>query len=255
MQRIFWYLLLFFPCILWAQSKSGEVVYVKNVDLSSRIETADSQLSAELAALLPSSLESYQQLLFNAEASLYRDHPEKNKPQQYSKEGNGISVRAKVSSSQNARYRNLTTGQVLARRDFMGRTFLIEQAQEEELIWKITGEQKIIADYLCLRAVYAQGDSSQEAVAWFTPQVPVGVGPGKYGQLPGLILRLELEQGTLTFTAESVDLRPVGPEEMAIPDEGKRVTREKYDRIVEQKTKEVKMTNGGATQFQIIRRN
>ncbi|MBL0274172.1 MAG: GLPGLI family protein [Chitinophagaceae bacterium] len=42
-------------------------------------------------------------------------------------------------------------------------------------------------------------------VAWFTTSIPVSAGPAEYqGQLPGLILEMDIKDGTQTFIATAI---------------------------------------------------
>ncbi|CAH1000567.1 hypothetical protein LEM8419_01701 [Neolewinella maritima] len=64
--------------------------------------------------------------------------------------------------------------------------------------WEITTETKIIDGYTVQKAICtnsyvpATGDYHlQDAIAWFTMDIPVSVGPERYYGLPGLIVLLE----------------------------------------------------------------
>lgn len=242
---------LLLPLFTWAQGPQGEVRYASTVSFDQSV-TAD---NPELAGLFPESQTTYMQLLFTPGATLFRQHPEDHEPEEYSGSSGEATIKIKFQRSEDVLYRNLSTGASIEKKDFMGRTFLIDQEEPTDYEWKITGEQAQIAGYLCIEAIYAEGDTNKEVVAWFAPQLPVPAGPEDYGQLPGLILKLEKDQGTQILLAEEVILREVSPEEMPKPTEGRRVTREKYDQIVEEKMKEMEMEYGSGGGVRIIRRN
>lgn len=74
--------------------------------------------------------------------------------------------------------------------------------------------------------------------AWFTPQIPVGHGPGEYAGLPGLILELNVYRTTLLCS--KIVINPKEPEAIVPPDKGKAVTRAEYNKIVKEKMDEMR---------------
>ena len=74
--------------------------------------------------------------------------------------------------------------------------------------------------------------------AWFTPQIPVGHGPGEYAGLPGLILELNYYRTTLLCS--KIVINPKEPEKIVAPTKGKAVTRKEYNEIVKVKMDEMR---------------
>ena len=77
-----------------------------------------------------------------------------------------------------------------------------------------------------------------EVTAWFTPQIPVGNGPGEYAGLPGLILELNAHRTTLLCS--KIILNPKEADKIVAPTKGKEVTREEYNEIVKEKMDEMR---------------
>jgi GLPGLI family protein len=71
--------------------------------------------------------------------------------------------------------------------------------------WKITDIKRVIAGYNCFKAFYEKNDSTN-VYAWFSPDLPVSVGPEGYSGLPGTILGLAAENGGEIYFATSVNL-------------------------------------------------
>lgn len=71
---------------------------------------------------------------------------------------------------------------------------------EKDLIdnWILSDETKLIGDYLCYKAnnIYKVINNSKTfehpVVAWYCPKLPYKHGPNGYGNLPGLILELQV---------------------------------------------------------------
>ena len=74
--------------------------------------------------------------------------------------------------------------------------------------------------------------------AWFTPQIPVKNGPGEYAGLPGLILELNIDRTTMLCS--KIVLNPKDSDKIEKPTTGKEVTREAYNKIVKEKTEEMR---------------
>lgn len=171
-------------------------------------------------------------------------------------------------------YKNTEANQVLEEREFFGKQFLVNDTLTN-LDWFVTKESKMIGQYLVIKAEAnmpldendwqymrrRRRDRDQEAktdsleqkeveelevevpkqilvTAWFSPQIPVSTGPGAYGGLPGLIM--ELNTGRTTILCSKLVLNPEEPVQIEVPDKGKEVSREEYNRIVKEKTEEMR---------------
>jgi GLPGLI family protein len=77
----------------------------------------------------------------------------------------------------------------------------------------------------------------QDIVAWFSPEIPVPLGPSIFSGLPGLILAVE-RNGETAYVATSVQLGPPAEEAMIKPDKGSNVSMEEFAVIQEEKLKE-----------------
>ncbi len=240
MQRLILLFTALLPFFLSAQTE-GEITFAETISFGEKLKVNN----PELADLFPDSQTSYKQMFFSESACLMQEHPDKGEDQEFSGSSNGAEIHIKIERSQDVLYTDLAEGASTEKKDFMGRTFLIDQDEPTPYEWKILGEQALIAGQLCIKAIHAEGDSSEQAIAWFAPQIPVSAGPRGYNGLPGMILKLELEMGSRTYVAEEVTFREVSEEEMTRPTEGRKVTREEFEQIVEEKTREMEMEYGG----------
>ncbi|MDG1962481.1 MAG: GLPGLI family protein [Flavobacteriaceae bacterium] len=77
-----------------------------------------------------------------------------------------------------------------------------------------------------------------EVTAWFTPQIPIGHGPGEYWGLPGLILELNIDRTTLLCS--KIVMNPKNMPEIEAPRKGEVVTQEAFQEIVTKKTQELR---------------
>ena len=94
--------------------------------------------------------------------------------------------------------------------DFMRKTFIIKD-NFPDIRWKMTGKQGLVESHPCMEAMYRDGDDT--IYAWFSPRIPVSIGPREYRGLPGIILYMEADGGKRKITIEDVDLKYVPSEE------------------------------------------
>ncbi|MEM6967528.1 MAG: GLPGLI family protein, partial [Bacteroidota bacterium] len=145
---------------------------------------------------------------------------------------------------ENKVFTDVAKGEVIERQKFMGKNFLITGATKKYK-WKLTGKSEKILDYDCQKATY-QVDSSQQYVAWFTPQIPVSAGPLGFSGLPGMILKLDRNNGEMTIEATKVDLRALEKNAIKKPKKGKQVTKAEFKKIREEKLTEMEAAFGGS---------
>jgi len=138
-------------------------------------------------------------------------------------------------------YYDLDKNQRLEQLEYMTRFFLV-QSEIQAVAWKLGSEKKKVLEYICMGATVTLDD--QEIVAWFSPEIPVSLGPSIFGGLPGLILAVE-RNGETAYVATSVDLTPPAEESIVKPNKGSKVTQEEFVAIQEEKEKERKENSQG----------
>lgn len=133
-------------------------------------------------------------------------------------------------------YYDFEKNQKVEQIEYMTRFFLV-QSEIESVAWKMSAEKKKILDYTCMGATVTLKD--QEIVAWFSPEIPVSLGPSIFGGLPGLILAVE-RNGETAYLATSVKLSLPSEESLVKPNKGTKVTQEEFEAILKEKEKERK---------------
>ena len=173
-------------------------------------------------------------------------------------------------------YKNISEDVYAQESEISGKKFLIKDGLEK-LEWKLENESKMIGDYAVFKATAVrkiedfgfrgrrfgrdgrereqnEKDSTATAsnndeitinipeeetiTAWYTPQIPIGHGPGNYWGLPGLIL--EVSAGRTTILCTRIVLNPKEKVEIEAPSKGKEVSREEYAEIVKERIEEMR---------------
>ncbi|WP_341906252.1 GLPGLI family protein [Fluviicola taffensis] len=107
--------------------------------------------------------------------------------------------------------------------DMMGNSMTIGDSLVKHT-WKITDKTRKIAGYECTRVIW-QKDDSTRIYAWYTTDIIATVGPENIQGLPGAVLGLATEDGSIVYFAKKVDLMTPTPEQVAQPKKkGKQTT-------------------------------
>jgi len=227
-------------------SKEGKVVYEDVMKLDIKLEGA----AAQFADQLPKERRSKKELFFNENFSLYRNGKADESAEDVAMEQEGTIIKMSMMEPENKLFFDLEKSKTIEQREFMTRTFLIE-SEIKQGEWKMTGEQKIILDYPCFQALN-KNEKNEETIVWFSPAIPVSSGPSNFLGLPGLVLQVEQMDGDHTITAISVEFKDIDKKLIVKPRKGKKVTQEKFDKIVEEKMKEMGAEHGeGGSTFMI----
>jgi len=112
-----------------------------------------------------------------------------------------------------------------------GKEFLIEDLLTEYK-WKTSKKTKEILGYTCIEAT-TKTESGANVTAWYAPDIPISDGPSSYWGLPGLILYLDVNDGTRIFTCTSIEQVNDMPA-IEVPDKGERISRAQYDKLNEE---------------------
>ncbi len=112
-------------------------------------------------------------------------------------------------------YRNLKTGAVLRIRPILGEVFFYTDTLPFRE-WKITSSVRNICGMRCRKAIWQANDSTR-IYAWFSEAFTLDGGPERFSGLPGMILGLALEDGSIIYFAKSVQVGPVKPVDLQFP--------------------------------------
>jgi GLPGLI family protein len=223
----------------------GTVSYSEKIQLELRPDDP----AVSMLDSLPKEQTTGMVLFFTDSASLYQPDKNSKGSGDIDKEENGSHLVIKMDRPQNQIYRDLKNKILIQQREFMGRKFLIE-SDGGKSDWKLTGNQKTILGYACQEAT--RQDKDRKIRVWFTPSIPVPTGPGTAANLPGLILEEEINGGKIIVTATKIDQKPVDKSMLPKPKDGKKMTQEAFEKMVDAKMKEMNQDGGGGNQRQVI---
>lgn len=211
--------------------QSGTIQYKETRKVDIQVNGEESQLKD----ILPSFNTSTKLLTFTPEESTFSDITgEKDQTLESEQGGQVMKIEIKRPKSDAVLYKNLADNKIIDKRDLLGKYFIIEKAIEK-MNWKLLNEQREILGYTCMKATLETEEGW--TTAWYTPQIPVPNGPNNWGGLPGMILELDANDGKNIYVA--TEYSPTDKVEISIPDDGKKVSEEEFEKLREQKMKEM----------------
>lgn len=246
-----------------AQQKEGKVTYERVSQMQARFNING------VENVMPQTRKDNFELTFGNNQSLWKAAEADDEGGSFTSE-NGAEIRMIVAGSNDVLYTNFETGKKTEKREFLDKTFIIDDSVRP-LKWKMTGETKTILNMPCMKATATnittrmmmnmdngkverkEVQDTANIIAWFTSSIPVSAGPGEYqGQLPGLILEMDVNNGRQTYIAtgfsEKADLAIIKE-----PTGKKHYTPDEFKKEREKMMKEMEQNNQGG--HRVIRMN
>jgi len=238
------------PVVIWSQDQRGTIQYEEKVKLEFKIEGPMSEALKDM----PKERSSWKILYFSPELTLYKKSDKESEDSETTMMQSGANVSIKMTEPDNRYFVDLKKEKTIEQREFMTRKFLISGDLPVNN-WKITGEQAEILGYPCMEATKTD-TSGIITRAWFTPAINISAGPSNYCNLPGMVLKVDIDNGKRIIEATNISMDDPGDDVFEKPRKGKKVNKEEFDRIVAEKMEEMgaQGTTKGAAVFIKVRK-
>ncbi len=253
-----------FSLFVQAQTKEGKVTYERTMQLSN-MRFGGGNIPPEIQAQMdkmPKSRTDQYELLFTPEHSLYQYLPNANDDGGQSFSGGGMMIQMRGAQGETT-YIDFAKGERIDQRDVMDKNFIVTDTLTR-LQWKLSEETKTILNFTAHKATATtinqrprmtmeNGQVKREmiadtakVIAWYTMQVPVPAGPNYAGQLPGLILELDVNNGQSVTKALEFSPKVVA-NKIKAPSDGKKLTAAEFskerDKLMEEMRKNMPQGN------------
>lgn len=140
-----------------------------------------------------------------------------------------------ISGVRNSYYYNIKEKEVISDHEIEGTPYNVVY-KFDHYSWELQNETKKIDKYLCYKATTTYSYKNRKGTitnlnvtAWYTPEIPLPLGPKNYTGLPGLVL--ELHEGNITIYVTELTLNPEKKIKLYTPQEGKKVTEKEFAKI------------------------
>jgi len=265
-----------------AQGFQGMAVYESKTSMGDDMPKLDSkEITPEMRKMIEERMKSMFEktfvLNFDKTASLYAEEEKLDAGDEMSR---GFKMMGSMMGGGGKQYKNIKERIILQEKEIFGKEFLVSDSLPQ-IKWKMESETKKIGNYTCYKATASvpvdksnlmnfrpKKGAEEEAkkkteaelkstnfmdmvempkektiTAWYTPEVPVSMGPENYYGLPGLIL--EVSDGKTTLLCSKVVMNPKEKAEIKPLKKGEKVTQAQYADIMMKKMKEMQDTYGG----------
>ena len=239
-----------------AQQKEGKVIYQRTVQM--QIVTNDGPGGEEHE--MPRSRTDKFELNF-ANGKMIWKHIEDEMEDDNLGGGGGVFIRTIGGGADDAIYCNFDKARKVETREFFDKKFLINDSIRRGN-WKLSDETKMILNHVCRKASSQrigkrmmmtmdngkmerkEIDDTSTVVAWFTTDIPLSAGSEMQGQLPGLMLSLETNNGKTVYTALEI-LPKADIAAIKEPTKGKKVSPDEFTNERNKMMDEMEKNNQG----------
>ena len=175
--------------------------------------------------------------------------------------GNRIQIKLMTPGQNDVVFYDFTNAKKTEQREMMERKFIVADSIHK-LDWKLSGETQTLLGHVCQKATAQRvGKHNQmtmdnrkmerkeiadtsNIVAWFTTDIPVPAGPEVQGQLPGLILTLDVNNGRMIYNAIEISAK-ADVATIKEPTKGKKITPDEYVKETAKMMEEIQKNNHG----------
>ena len=131
----------------------------------------------------------------------------------------------KYFTTRNTVYQNINSKQKFIEMDLFGTPGYIKDSMDTRA-WKITESKRMISGYNCRKAFWQMNDSTR-IYAWFSVDIVPSIGPEGFQGLPGAILGMATEDGSVVYFAKEVKAMDVPETIFQYSEKGKDIYTEK----------------------------
>ncbi|HEY4209136.1 MAG TPA: GLPGLI family protein [Puia sp.] len=210
---------------VYGQVGEGRIVYKRKVNLHRRLE------DERMKRMVPEFDSSRTELLFSGDQSLYRNIKEaEDIRDQAGQDHDGPVIRMKFGGGDDQTYKNYTLEKMTQQRELGPKKYIIEDSFPH-YTWKMAADTQLIQGHLCKKAVTKSRQGGAVA-AWYAEDIQCPSGPEDYGGLPGLILRLDINDGEMVFSTDEIDAK-LEKDVVHAPAGGKKITRDAFRKMLE----------------------
>lgn len=249
---------------LHAQQKEGKVIYERTMQMQIRFNDNDA-----ISQMLPKTRTDKFELTFGNNESVWKHVDEDDANDEFG--GGGMQIRMVGPGQNDVLFYDFNNSRMVEQREMFDKKFLIEDSVHK-LNWKLSGETQTILGHVCQKASAQRVGKRMQMtmdngkmerkevtdtstiVAWFTTDIPISAGPEVQGQLPGLILALDMNDGRTVYKALEIspkaDLASIKE-----PTKGKKVTPEEFTSERNKMMDEMQKNMQGNSGNRIIIRN
>jgi GLPGLI family protein len=217
---------LFFPLALSAQTRQGTIVYERKIDIHRRLQ------DPQMKSMVPQFQTAAYEVVFKDSIAVYKAVPKDEAPDPFEKQGGGgMTIRFTGPGDDGISWRNYGSSRLLDEATLADKKYLITDTLRDNA-WKLTDDTATVLGHSCKKATTTTPRGSKVS-AWYTSDIPLPVGPDQFSGLPGAILKVDVDEGGLVFTAKEI-LNKAANQELKEPSSGRLITRTDFQKKMDE---------------------
>jgi len=253
---------LFIPAIallaattLHAQQREGRIIYERT--LQTQISIAG---NPELERQLSKPRVNRFEVNFKNDQMTSLQMPDDNQDSEAGP-GGGLTIRTVGFGSNDIVFCDFTRGVKIEQKEMFEKVYLVTDSIKMAK-WKLSDETMDVLGHPCRKATSERivkrtsmrmenGKMENKevidtslAIAWYATDIPVPGGPEMQGQLPGMILQLEMNNGKLIYRAVEINAKATASA-LKEPTKGKKMTATAFTEERKKLTEEMRKNSGG----------
>ena len=204
----------------------GTIFYERKLDLHRRLDD-------QMKALVPPFQTGEYELFYRDSLCFYKAVPKDEAPDPFENSGGGgthIIMKFGGPGDAGVLFKNFASGRLLEETTLDDKPYLITDSIRS-LPWKLSADTLTIQGHLCKKAT-AISTHNNTVIGWYSEDIPVPIGPDKYGGLPGAILKIDVDSVEIVFTATKI-LPTIDAAAMKMPS-GKTITRAAFEKKMDE---------------------
>lgn len=254
-----------------AQIKEGKVVFARKMNMHKDLPPEAEQFKA----MMPEFRTDQFELIYNSSQSYFKVLPAEAAEDLMptAGDGGGRRMNFRMGGSDAETFRDYDKEQVIELIELGPKKYVIEDSLKTYK-WKLEDDTLTILGYLCRKATTTQeapvrrmrmggpnadttqnrapAVTTQKVTVWYSDQLESQAGPAGFFGLPGLILKVDVNEGSAVYIAQSV---AASSKALKAPDGGKKITRAEYRNMMEQQMRNMRGPGGrggGGAQIRVI---
>jgi GLPGLI family protein len=214
---------------LFAQHQQGTITYERKTDVRRRIE------DEQMKAMLPPFQIAQYDLFYRDSLCAYKAKPKDESPDPFdnptSHDGTSIHLEFRGPGDGGVLWSNFSSSQLYEQTTLADAEYIITDTIRS-LPWELSTDTLTVLGHLCKKAVATTPRNNISVVAWYCEDIPVPIGPDKFGGLPGAILKIDMDNGFSVYTA--VNQNPAVDSKALKAPSGKFITRAAFEKKMDE---------------------
>jgi GLPGLI family protein len=181
-----------------AQLRQGTLVYERKIDVHRRMQ------DEQMKAMVPQFQTAVYELLFRDSISVYKVMPKDEAPDPFENNngGNHIVMKFGGPGDDGVLYKNYGDGRLLEEATLEDKRYIIADTLKQQA-WKLSDDTATVLGHPCKKATMTTPRGSK-VIAWYTGDIPLPIGPDQFSGLPGAVLKADVDDGGVVFTAKEI---------------------------------------------------